>query len=216
MVDQLASEYAAANKPVVFIEQNVDAPLGSRSSRWWAAHGAGSATLPLSMVDSGNQISSGYLGSSAHYSYTLMVDAALARPPQADIQASSRRVGNRVVFEIRLTNLSTVTLSSSNAATVHAIVYEEHTPIDVNTDHITGRIVRAAVVSGISPALAPSATTTITFETGDVNTVVDWSRAHALVLADYRPGGSLGAYDMLQAAFAPWPVFRVYLPAILR
>ena len=32
---------------------------------------------------------------------------------------------------------------------------------------------------------------------------VDWSRMRAVVLADYRPGGSSGPYDMLQAARVP-------------
>jgi uncharacterized repeat protein (TIGR01451 family) len=202
VVDQLAGEYAAAHQPVVFIEQNVDSPLGNRINRWWAAHGSGSVFLPLSMVDSGNQLSNGYLGASAHDTYQAMVDTALARPPQAEITAYSRRVGNHFHFDIQLTNLSGVTLSSSNAAAVHAIVYEEHTPVDPTTDHITGRIVRAAVSTNIAPGLAPNATMTLTLETGDLDNVVDWAKLHAIVLADYRPGTTSGAYDMLQAAYA--------------
>ncbi len=201
VVDQLANEYAAADQPVVFLEQDVDQPLGNRIGRWWAAHGGGSVSLPLVMVDSGQQFSNGYLGSSAHDTYKAMVDTALARPPQAEITASSQRIANRVHFDIKLTNLSGVTLSSSNAAAVHAIVYEEHTPVDPSVDHITRRIVRAVVSTNLSTPLAHSATTTFTLETGELSNVVEWSKVHTLVLADYRPAGS-AAYDMLQATSA--------------
>ena len=202
VVDQLANEYAAAGQPVVFLEQNVDAPLGNRIGRWWAAHGPGSVSLPLVMVDSGQQISNGYLGSGAHDTYEAMVDAELARPPLALLAALGWRLGNRMHFDVTLTNLSGVTLSSSNSATVHALVYEEHTPVDPNVDHITGRIVRAAVSTGVSPALAHGATAVFTLETAELSNVVDWTKVHAIVLVDYRPAGSSGAYDMLQAVSA--------------
>jgi uncharacterized repeat protein (TIGR01451 family) len=203
VVDQLASEYATAGQPALFLEQNVDQPLGSRINRWWAAHGGGSASLPLSMVDSGHQITSGYTDATSTYNtYKAMVDAALARPALAEIEAHSQRSGDRLHFDVQLTNRSGVTLSSSNSATVHAIVYEEHTPLDPNVDHITGRIVRAAVSTGISPALPDGATATLALETAELNNVVDWDKVHTLVLADYRPGGTSGAYDMLQAAVA--------------
>jgi uncharacterized repeat protein (TIGR01451 family) len=203
VVDQLASEYAAAGQPVLFLEQDVDQPLGSRVDRWWAAHGAGSVSLPLSMVDSGHQIDNGYTDATSTYNtYKAMVDAALARPALAEIVAHSQRSGERLHFDVQLTNRSGVTLSASNSATVHAIVYEEHTPLDPNVDHITGRIVRAAVSTGISPALSDGATMTLTLESAELNNVADWDKVHTLVLADYRPGGTSGAYDMLQAAVA--------------
>ena len=202
MVDQLADEYAAADEPVLFLEQNVDSPLGSRVNRWWTAYGGGgSVYLPLNMIDSGQYISSNYLGSSAHDTYKAMVDAELARPAQAEIVALAQRVGNSFHFEGQLTNLSGVTLSSGNSATVHAIVYEEHKPEDPNVDHITRRIVRAAVASPIS-ALAHGATTSFVLDTAELSSVVDWDKVHTVVLADYRPGGSSGAYDMLQATLA--------------
>ena len=201
MVDQLANEYATGGKPVVFLEQDLDAPLGSRYNRWWAAHGPGSVSLPLVMVSSGHQISNGYLGSSAHDTYQAMIEAELARPPQAEITATAQRLsGDKLHFNIQLTNLSGVTLSSSNAATVHAIVYERHTPVDTNTDHITERIVRAAVATAISPALASAATATFELETAALTNVVDWNKIYSIVLVDYRPAGSSGPYDMLQAA----------------
>lgn len=200
-MDKLANEYAAAGKPAVFLEQNVDSPLGNRKDIWWDAWRAGGggswASLPWMMVDSGHQISNGVVD---HYNtYKAMVDAALARPPKAAIAANSQRIGNKLHFDIQLTNLSGVTLSSSNAATVYAVVYEEHTPVDPNVDHITGRIVRAVVSTGISPALANGAIGTFTLETAELSGV-DWSKIHTVVFADYRPDISSRAHDMLQAA----------------
>jgi len=149
--------------------------------------------LPLVMVDSGNQISNGYVN--FHNVYKGMVDAALARPAQAEIQAYWWRTGNKVGFYAQVKNLSTVTLSSSvNSATVHAIVYEDARV------KITNRFVRAAISTDISN-LAPNATATFTLETPDLGDV-NWDHLHFIVLADYRPSSSVGAFDMLQAAVA--------------
>jgi len=82
----------------------------------------------LVMADSGQQFSNGYLGSSAHDTYKGVVDTALARPPQADIQATSRRIGNRIHFDVQLTNLSGASLSSSNAATIHGLSMKNTRP----------------------------------------------------------------------------------------
>jgi len=193
VVDQLADEYADAGKPVVFIEQDVDTPVdSSRKSRWWAAHGSGTVTLPLVMVDSGNQISNGY--EDFYTKYKSMVDTALARSPKASITATSQRVDNHFHFEIQATNLSGVTLSSSNSARVYAIVYE-----DDAADGLTERYVRTTASTGIS-SLADGATESFTLDTPDLSGVENWDNIHSLVLVDYRPGGYSGAYDMLQAA----------------
>jgi hypothetical protein len=124
-----------------------------------------------------------------------MVDTALARPAQTQIQAYWWRTENKVGFYVQVTNLSNVTLSlTTNSATVHAIVYE-----DAHVQ-LTNRFVRAAISTGISN-LAPNATATFTLETSDLSDV-NWDNLHYIVLVDYRPSGSVGAYDMLQAAVA--------------
>jgi hypothetical protein len=190
-VDQLAQDYA--DQPVVFIEYDVYNAPSSRYGRWWTAFGGGSATLPLVMVDSGNQISNGYVD--FYNVYKAMVDAALARPAQAEIQAHWWRTGDKVGFYVQVKNLSTVTLSSgANSATVHAIVYEDARV------KVTNRFARAAVKADISN-LTPNATATFTLETSDLSDV-NWDNLHYIVLVDYRPSGSIGAYDMLQAAVA--------------
>jgi len=134
------------------------------------------------MVDSGNQITHGY--EDFYNVYKAMVDTALARPAQADITATWQRVGDKVRFDVRLTNLSLVTLSSSNSATVHAIVYEDVHVAD------TDRFVRAAVFSDITSSLAPGATASFVLETADLSEV-NWDKLHFIVLADYYPGGHL-------------------------
>ena len=144
------------------------------------------------MVDSGNQISSGYVD--FYNVYKSLVDTALARPAQAEIQAYWWRTGNRAQFYARVENLSSVTLSSSNSATVHAIVYEDAHIME------TDRFARAAVATGISN-LAPNASATFTLETSDL-VDVNWEKLHFIVLVDYRPSGATGNYDTLQAAIA--------------
>ena len=127
----------------------------------------------------------------------IMIDDSLARAPKADIFAQVQRVGDSYHFDVQVTNLSGVGLSSSNEATVYAIVYEDVTP-NASTTPLTSRYVRAVASTGIS-SLANGATGSYSLDTSDL-TGVDWGRLHPVVLVDYRPGGS-GYYDMLQAAF---------------
>lgn len=198
MVDQLAQEYA--NQPVIFLEQDVDNTVGSRYGRWWAAYTGTSAILPLMMVDSGNQISLGYVN--FYNTYKAMVDVSLARPPKADITAYYTRVGDTLEFEVQVTNQSGTTLSWENGATVHAIVYEE---AHVN---LTDRFVRTAVARSISTPLPNGNIGTYTLTTGDI-TGVNWDNIHSVVLMDYRPSEMSAAYDTLQAAVPQLGEFTV-------
>jgi hypothetical protein len=176
----------------VFLEQDIDHPVGSRYNRWWLAYGGGgAASLPLVMVDSGHQISNGSV--SFYNVYKGMVDTELALPPKAYIRASCGRVGNQMRVSGQITNLSGGTLSSSgNGATIHAIVYE-----DAHVG-VTDRYVRDVPSIAIASGLANGETMTFTLETTDL-TGVNWDKLHAVVLADYRPAGSSGPYDMLQS-----------------
>jgi hypothetical protein len=191
----LARDYAAQS--VVFLEQDVDNPVGSRYDRWWVAYGgSGPVYLPLVMVDSGHQISNGSV--SFYNVYKGMVDAELARAAQAYIVASCWRVGNRVRISGQITNLSGVTLSSYlNEATIHAIVYE-----DAHVG-VTDRYVRGATSTAIASNLASGSTMTFTLETSDLSGV-NWDKLHVVALADYQPAGFSDPYDMLQATRASW------------
>ena len=65
----------------------------------------------------------------------------------------------------------------------------------------------------------PGDTASFTLETPDL-IGVDWNELHCIVLIDYSPGGWLGAFDMLQAAYAPFPdedlANDLYLPLVER
>jgi hypothetical protein len=194
-VDALASEYASAGKPVVFLEQDVDSPIGKRFDRWWAAYtGGGTAYLPLVMVDSGYQISS---GSQTDFgaAYRKLVDAELPRQPQAEIEAYTRKFGARMRVYARLRNTAGTALSAAgNKAALHALVWEDRRV------GVTARIVRAAPWVGVSPEVAPEGEFTATLETSDL-AGVNWNALHTVVVADYLPGPA-PAYDMLQGALA--------------
>jgi len=189
-VDQLAQDYA--DRPVVFLEHEVDNPPPTRYDRWWAAYSGGSPYVPLVMVDSGNRISNGWLDFSGVYKG--MVDAELARPAQAGVLAYCWRTGDKVHFSVQVTNSSGGALGAVNGASVHAMVYED------TEAHSTHRFVRAAVAQNIA-GLAAEETATFGLETADLADV-DWNRLHYVAAVDYRPGGASGAYDMLQAAVA--------------
>jgi Viral BACON domain len=188
-------EYSNAGKPVVFLEQDVDYPMGKREDRWWAAYASGGTVyLPLVMVDSGHQISS---GSKADFkaAYRTLVDAELTRPPQAQIEAYARQVGTKMRVYARVVNAAGQPLSTArNDATLYALIWE-----DARVG-VTGRIVRAAPWTGISPEVASGGEFTATLETANL-TSVNWNALHAVVFADYRPGTG-SAYDMLQGALA--------------
>ncbi len=197
-MDQLAREYAS--RPVVFIEQPVDSPIGRRFDRFWAAHGTGGTVyLPLIMVDSGHRFSSGPVD---FYSvYRDMVEAELTRAPGAELECNVIRFENQLQFSGRLTNHSGVTLSSArNDATIHALVYED------TSEGSTGRIVRSAIFSPLTADLADGTSTTFSLAT-PVLSGVNWDNLHTIVLVDYRLGGSSGAYDMLQAVFPSQPAW---------
>jgi hypothetical protein len=192
-VDSLATEYA--DRPVLFLEQSVDVPVGNRINRWYAAYGDyGGVYLPLVMVDSGHQISN---GSQKDFkaAYRPLVNAELARPPQAEIEAYTRQVGSWMRIYARLRNTSGVALSTAaNDAALHALVWEDR--------HVgeTGRFVRAAPWSGIDAEVPPGGEVAATLETTDL-VGVSWWALHTVVLADYVPGPGR-AYDTLQAAVA--------------
>ena len=151
------------------------------------------------MIDSGNQIHSGPV---VDYSaiFTPMVDTSLERNPMCAISATSRRVKDYFLFEIEVTNLSGITLSSANRATIHAMVYEINAVnVASGVAGVTGSYVRSGVQTGIE-TLGNGASASFSLETPDLSDVEDWQNVHTLVIVDYQPNGT-GPYDILQAAF---------------
>jgi Viral BACON domain len=173
----------------------VDLPIGKREDRWWAGYGSYTTVyLPLVMVDSGHQVTS---GSKTDYkaAYKKLVDTELTRPPRAEVEAYARRIGDTMRIYARVVNGAGTALSTAaNDATLQALVWE-----DARVG-VTGRIVRAASSIGISPELPPEGSFTATLETTNL-AGVNWSALHTVVFADYRPGTG-SAYDMLQGALA--------------
>lgn len=188
MVDQLADEYS--ERPVVFLEQDVDDVIGARDVRWWAGYGySGSVTLPLVMVDSGHQVSNG--DEDFHTAYTAMVDSALERPPAAFLVADRQRVGDSYHFEVQLTNRSGVTLNSSNGATLYAMVYDDL------SKGVSNRTVTASESIPISD-LEDGETQSFNIQISP--NAASWESLRTIVFAEYQPTGTSGPYDMLQAA----------------
>jgi hypothetical protein len=178
----------------VFLEQNVDVPLGDRIGRWWAAYsGPLPAYLPLVMVDSGRQVSS---GSQTDFkaAYRKLVAAELLRPPEGEIEAYARPLGTRVRVYARLRNTADITLSAANKGALHAVVWEDRRV------GVTSRIVRAAPWVTTSPRVAPGGEFAATLETSDLSGV-DLDAVRTVVVADYVPGPG-PAFDMLQGALA--------------
>lgn len=125
-----------------------------------------------------------------------MVTRSLARDPQATVTGVYERTGGIVKFNVTVTNNTGQALSIANKAAVHAIIYED------NNAHKTNRIGRASAKADIS-YLANGKTETFFIEL-TANGVVDWSKAHFLVLVDYKlpETKAAGKYDQPQAAIA--------------
>lgn len=125
-----------------------------------------------------------------------MVTRSLAREPKAAVTGVYERTGGIVKFNVTVTNNTGQALSIANKAAVHAIIYED------NNAHKTNRIGRASAKADIS-YLANGKTETFFIEL-TANGVVDWSKAHFLVLVDYKlpPTKDFGKYDQPQAAIA--------------
>jgi len=193
---------------VLFLENNVDTPLGQRIDRWFAAYvGPQTIYLPLAMVSSGHLIAN---GPEERYDlvYGAMVATELSRPPAAEVEAYSLRVGNAMRVWVRIVNRSSVALSgAANGATVHALVWED------KKVGVTSRTIRSGPSVAIGAPVPPGGVWTGTLVTPALSGV-DWSKLHTVALADYRPGGSSGAYDMLQAGLAA-PADLVVTPASL-
>jgi len=181
------------NDNVVFVEQDVDAPLADRVDRWFDGHGIpGTVYLPLAMVDSGFDVSSGSGDFTGVYSH--MVDNSLQRPPRAQMTVTGDRIGTLLEFSVRLTNTSGVILSAANNATLTALIYQE--PVNAS-------VVPLVTKAGTSPitTLADGASGDYTFrvEAGDL----DPARTRWIVIADYQTDGSGSPYDTLQAVRGP-------------
>lgn len=181
------------NESVLFIEQNVDAPVGRRLDRWFAGYGqSGDVELPLVMVDSGNEVSNG--DEDFDTVYRSMVDDSQVRPTKAQMVASSEQEENLLIIDVRLTNTSGVSLSSANDATLTALVWES------TANPATVPIVRRVRTAGL-PTMHHGDTRNFTLEVPVTN--LNPNQIRWVVIADYQPDEDSDAYDTLQAVQGP-------------
>lgn len=146
------------------------------------------------MVDSGRLLEMG-ADSSTVGIYRGMIDDSQARAPQADITADFTRSGNTVIFTASVTNNSTVTLSTTNNAAVHGIVYEDY---HQSKSNFAGRGSARTIISSLAPGETKSYTITV-----NLSGVVNYDKLNYIVVVDYRITTKLsvdsGVYDQLNA-----------------
>jgi hypothetical protein len=178
----------------VLLEYDYDVFSSGRVDRWWASAGTASA-LPLVMVGSGFETSSG----SVDYEriYRAMLVTELARQPGVDVSAFWRRDGNRVRAYVRVHNDAGRTLRAAEQAALWLVVWEES---DIGVSHTW---VRATERQPLPAEVDDGATVTATFDTAPL-AGVSWSRLSCLVLVEDRRSAA-GPYDMLGAAVAAAP-----------
>jgi hypothetical protein len=190
----LAAQYEREDKPVLFLEHDVDNGSAVRKSRWYAAHtGSGSIILPLIMTDSGYRWNNGRVD--FQRTYQRMVDETLAHPPAAELTARYQLTGSDVAVTVMVTNLTDVPLGPATRAEIHAMVYEDRRVIHTN------RFVRHHTSGGIPTDLAKDESEVYELTIDNGARGVNWSKAHVVVLVDYQPPGSR-AFDNAQAAVA--------------
>ena len=169
-ISTLQRQYAGR---AVLLEYSYDAFLTGRQDRFWAT-GVTANFLPLVMVGSGSRTSS---GSTAYEQvYRSMLNAELARPPRAAIDAWWRRNGSALRVYAVATNHGEEDLAAGREAALWVIGYENGRVGHTNT------WVWTTVRWALPYDLAPGESVTATIDTPPVSGP-DWSRMAALVLA---------------------------------
>jgi hypothetical protein len=190
VVQRIATEMSG---PQVVVLAHTWNATGTREERVFAAIQQ-SAYFPIILVSSGHALFTG--PTSPYATYRSMIQTDLARPATGELAAWWRRDGNDVAVWATLRNLGPGTLSqAANGAAFTAMVYE---PI---YEYPFQNPVRGATEVPLASAVAAGATAQ--FQARVVRPgVADWSRAAVVALVDYRPGGTTGTYDVVQAAQA--------------
>ena len=188
MVKRLQGEYAG--RPVVFLEYVANASVGDRQSRFDAAWGPHGYAFPMIMLSSGHRVTQG--PENFYPIYKAMIEAELPRPAVVEMDAWQQQVGTVMRVWVNLRNTGAFQLDTANQATVWAIMWDQ------GTTGVTGMYVRAAKKAAVEPGAPPGGQAGFIFDL-PMPVGIDPSRLQTVVLAEYRPGGAAGAFDMLQA-----------------
>jgi hypothetical protein len=188
VVKRLASEYAG--RPVVFLEYFANASVGDRQSRFDAAWGPNGYAVPMVMLSSGHSVTQGT--QDFYTKYKAMIEAELPRPAVVELEAWQQQVGTVMRVWASLRNTAAFHLDAGNQATVWAIMWDQ------GTTGVTGMYVRAAKKVAVSPGIPPVGQAGFTFDLA-MPTGIDPSKLRTIALAEYRPAGASGPFDMLQA-----------------
>jgi len=175
----------------VLLEFDYDRFATGRVDRFWAARPS-AMYLPLVMVGSGYRTSTGQVD--YERAYRAILEAELARAPEAAVSAYWRKSGDAARVYVRVTNSRGSALTTAEAAAIWVIAWENGR-IGVSDTWVRGTALRA-----LTESLAPGATLAATVDTPSL-VGADWERISTVAFLERRPGGA-GAYDMLQAAVA--------------
>ncbi len=175
----------------VLLEYDYDAFLYGRQERFWAT-GVSAMYLPLVMVGSGYETSSGSVSYEA--AYRSMINHELARPARADVSAFWRRSGNTMRAYVEVLNLDDTALEIDQEASIWLVAYENGS-VGVSTTWV-----RSTAFQFLPFDLAPEESATAVIDTPPMSGI-DWSMMDGLVMIEDRTGGG-GSYDMLQAIVA--------------
>ncbi|MCA1733328.1 MAG: hypothetical protein LC732_06960, partial [Acidobacteria bacterium] len=151
--------------------------------------------LPLVVVGSGFDVAEGPVEYAVRY--RSMLEAELARPPGAAIQAWSRRSGNGLTVYATVKNTGATPLPAASKPTVWLLIWED-TRIG-----LTNTFMRGTQSELLSGDLAQGESRNVTFNVAWLNPS-DWERVQSAVLLETQPAGGT-RWDMLQAAVARAP-----------
>jgi hypothetical protein len=190
VVQRLASEMSGPQ--VVFLAYKW-ADADDREVRISAAH-PDDADFPIVLVSSGHKVSTGLRA--PYVTYRTMIESDLTRPATGELHAWWWRDDTDVVVWATLRNTGTVPLSRwANLATFNAMVYEPIYEFPFQ-DPVRG-MGAVALPSPVEPGATAQLQTRVV-----APAVADWTRAAVVALVDYRPAGTTGPYDVVQAARA--------------
>jgi hypothetical protein len=187
----LALQDAMEGRAVV-LEYPVDSFPQGRVDRFWAAYTGPSPYLPIAVVGSGYDVCQGPVDYANRY--RQMLEAELARPPRAAIQAWSRPWGDGLQVFATVRNLGAGALSTSTRPTLWLVAWED------GRIGLTKTFVRATASRALAADVPPGGTASFTLEVPSLGTA-NRQQVRAVVLLDeLLAGGS--RYDLLQSVVA--------------